>query len=876
MARIRTEVKAWRDSGYAGASDTSRALLRWWFDTEHVVQRADGRTEPFRWYYAQREAVESVIWLYDARQARDKFDLMRFDASGAVSAGMFPEDWPRYVVKMATGAGKTKVLSLLIAWSYFHRLYEPGSALARNFLLIAPNIIVLDRLRADFDGLRIFFKDPVLPDNGDAGRNWRDDFQLTLHLQDDVRVVREVGNLFLTNIHRVYLGDVREPTLEDEDLRDYFLQPFGERPSGKTTDSKTDLGELIREIDELAVFNDEAHHIHDERMAWFGSIRDIHHRMLQKDRRLALQIDVTATPRHDNGAILVQTVSDYPLVEAIHQSVVKHPVLPDAASRERLHEQPSAIFHEKFADYLALGIEEWKKSFEEHQRLGKKTVLFVMVDDTRNCDDVGAHLERICPELHGAVLVIHTKKNGEIAEGSSGKDKQELEVLRRQANQIDSWDSKYKAIVSVLMLKEGWDVRNVTTIVGLRAYAAQSNILPEQTLGRGLRRMYGVGGAASGDAAGTDTPETVSVMGTPAFMEFVESIQSEGVELEHVPMGGGARHEDSLVVEVETGNPDKNVDALDIALPRLARRFQREYKNLDTLDALTFQAERLPLKPFTTDETREIVFKTMLDGETHHTMALIGAGIGDGRSVIAFFARQLLKELRLVGGYDVLYGQVKTFVRERLFEGNPVDIDDLVVLRKLSEPAAAKRLFDTFKAAINALTVQMSGSSRIEDFIRLRDVRPFRTQHREWLPAKRSLFNRIVGEPNAGGFELRFAAFLDGAPGVAAFAKNYLAVGFKLDYVRTDGDLTHYTPDFIVKADDGNVTIVETKGREELDLPRKMARLAQWCADATAASHARDGLVYRFIYVDQEGFDRHPPTSLAELATMFREYQPDA
>ena len=59
----------------------------------------------------------------------------------------------------------------------------------------------------------------------------------------------------------------------------------------------------FRDIDELAVFNDEAHHIHDERMAWFGSIRDIHHRMLQKDRRLALQIDVTATPRHDNGEI---------------------------------------------------------------------------------------------------------------------------------------------------------------------------------------------------------------------------------------------------------------------------------------------------------------------------------------------------------------------------------------------------------------------------------------------------------------------------------------------------------------------------------------------------------------------------------------------
>jgi type III restriction enzyme len=84
--------------------------------------------------------------------------------------------------------------------------------------------------------------------------------------------------------------------------------------------------------------------------------------MLQKDCRLTLQVDVTATPRHDNGAIFVQTVSDYPLVEAIHQNVVKHPVLPDAASRAKLHDRKSAIFSEKYADYLALGVEEWRKS----------------------------------------------------------------------------------------------------------------------------------------------------------------------------------------------------------------------------------------------------------------------------------------------------------------------------------------------------------------------------------------------------------------------------------------------------------------------------------------------------------------------------------
>jgi type III restriction enzyme len=157
VANIRTEVFNWRVSRYAGASPTSKALLRWWFETEHLSEQADGALVPFRYYFAQREAVETVIWLHDVRQVCDKFDLMRFDASGAVSVGMFEEDWPRYVVKMATGAGKTKVLSILIAWSYFHKLYESDSRLARNFLLIAPNIILLDRLRADFDGLKIFF-----------------------------------------------------------------------------------------------------------------------------------------------------------------------------------------------------------------------------------------------------------------------------------------------------------------------------------------------------------------------------------------------------------------------------------------------------------------------------------------------------------------------------------------------------------------------------------------------------------------------------------------------------------------------------------------------------------------------------------------------
>ncbi|GFO97531.1 type III restriction protein res subunit [groundwater metagenome] len=113
---------------------------------------AGGNMFPFKYYFAQREAVETIIYLHEITKVKDKYDMLRFDSSDYVKASMFDENWKRFVTKMATGTGKTKVLSLILAWSFFHKLYEENSTLARNFLVITPNIIVLDRIRADFDG----------------------------------------------------------------------------------------------------------------------------------------------------------------------------------------------------------------------------------------------------------------------------------------------------------------------------------------------------------------------------------------------------------------------------------------------------------------------------------------------------------------------------------------------------------------------------------------------------------------------------------------------------------------------------------------------------------------------------------------------------
>jgi type III restriction enzyme len=861
VVKLRRKVKEFRDGGYVGATETSKTLLNWWFKTPHLLPKSDGTMVEFEYYFAQREALETIVYLYDVAGIKDKHDLMRYDSSGLVSGSMFDETWRRFVVKMATGSGKTKVLSLVLAWSFFNKLYEPESELSRNFLVITPNIIVLDRIYRDFQGLRIFFDDPVLPDNGVDGRNWHDDFQLTLHLQDEVRITRPTGNIFLTNIHRVYSGEDIPPSPDDEDQRDYFL---GKRPTGATTDSKVDLGMIVRDIEELMVLNDEAHHIHDPRMAWFKSIEDIHNRLKQKGSSLSMQVDTTATPKHTNGSIFVQTVTDYPLVEAISQNVVKHPVLPDAPSRAKLHDRKSAKYTEKYTDYIHLGVIEWRKAFVEHEKMGKKAILFIMTDDTRNCDDVAEYLEGYYPDLKDAVLVIHTKQNGEISESASGKDKEELKELRKQANEIDGMDSPYKAIISVMMLKEGWDVKNVTTIVGLRAYSAKSNILPEQTLGRGLRKMYP-----------GDVEEYVSVVGTNAFMEFVESIQAEGVVLERKPMGDGTGPKTPLVVEVDNENVKKDIDKLDIEIPVLTPRIYREYKSLSDLDTSALGHQKVSYRQFSEEELREIVFKDITTGEVSHTTILDTAGVADYRSVIGYFAQTIMKDLRLEyrkgsspRGYDVLYGKVKAFVKEELFD-HPVELEDPNTLRNLSELAAAKTLLETFKKAINELTVRDKGDAEIRDTIKLRQTRPFVAKDQGYLVPKKSVFNRIIGDSQ---LELRFASFLEDCSDVVSYAKNYFAVHFKLDYVNADGDIRDYYPDFMVKLSEKQIVIVETKGLEDLDVPLKMARLRQWCEDI---NRVQSGAVYDFVYVDQGSFEKFNPTSFRQLMEGFKEYKGD-
>ena len=854
VAELRKQVKAWRDKNYEGASETSKALLNWWFKEEHIIYDKQGISSKFQYYFAQREAIETVVWLYEIAKVKDKYDLIRYNSTGVLSAGMFAEDWLRFVIKMATGAGKTKVMSLVVAWAYFHKKYEPDSKLAKNFLLITPNVIVFERIKNDFEGLKIFFSDPVLPDNGYQDQNWQDDFQITLHLQDDLKSISDTGNIFLTNIHRVFEGNVTEPSLGDEDTSSYFL---GHKPVTKTNDSTVDLGMIVRDINELIVINDEAHHIHDEKMAWFKSILDIDNRLKQKGSGLALQLDVTATPKKNDGSIFVQVISDYPLVEAIHQRIVKNPVVPDGASRGKLKENQSALFSEKYRDYINLGIEEWKKTYETLKPMGKKSILFIMTDDTKNCDEVAEYIKTSFKDLRDAVLTIHTNKSGEISETVSGKNKEELDLLRKQANDIDSWESPFKVIVSVMMLKEGWDVKNVTTIIGLRPYASDSKILPEQTLGRGLRRMF---------FGKDDVEEYVSVVGTPAFLDFVESINGEGVIIEKRAMGAGEKPITPMVIEVDKENPKKDIEKLDIEIPVMSPRIQREYKNLAELDVSKFGNKRVAVKTFSEEEKREIVFKDVVDETIHHTTILTGSIEPDYQSVIGFFAQAIMRELRLFGCYDILFGKVREFVQVYMFD-NEIDLSDLNVLRNLSETEYIRLIKDSFKKAINELIVQDRGDTEIKNYIKISEARPFVVNDKSYLIPNKSVFNKIVGDSD---FELEFAHFVENCEDVVSFTKNFQnkeASALRIEYKNSEGFIATYYPDFFVKKDDKTVYIIETKGREEDDDKLKFERLQKWCEDV---NNRQSKMQYEALYIKQDDWAKERFKNFDEVAKIFK------
>src|SRR4029077_8470127 len=360
---LREAVKAWRAADYKGITDTTRILLKHWFYNDHKLRTG----APFQYHPSQQEAIETLIFVWEAEKVRSRKALLERYAQEWKDIRLPSYDeFARYCVKMATGSGKTKVISLAIARQFLNAVREQDEIAedyAKTFLLLAPNVIVLERLKTDFAGGRIFENDPVIP------RELKIFWELDCIMRGDSERAPAEGALFLTNIQQFY----ERPERNGDEEPDAMTAVLGPRPPTKKIEV-TDFGERIaKRAGHLLVVNDEAHHTHDEDSEWNKVIRGLH-----QETPLTAQLDFSATPRFQKGAIFPWTVSDYPLKQAILDNIVKRPMKGIA----KIEEAKSQIASVRYRGYLAAAVERWREYREQLGALKRKPVLFIMMNST--------------------------------------------------------------------------------------------------------------------------------------------------------------------------------------------------------------------------------------------------------------------------------------------------------------------------------------------------------------------------------------------------------------------------------------------------------------------------------------------------------------
>ncbi|MGA7930490.1 MAG: DEAD/DEAH box helicase family protein, partial [Candidatus Sulfotelmatobacter sp.] len=477
--------------------------------------------------------------------------------------------------------GKTKVMSLAIVWSYFHALRETDSPMARHFVVIAPNITVFERLKEDFDppagGSSIFETDPLIP------TAWRGDWNLSTVLQDEAGGASTGGTLYLTNIHRLY--DTSKRRKKESETYDWAGPAVSKT---KALDTGAELRKRITSHDRVMVLNDEAHHVWDPESAWNEAIEFVDRSIRERSgsEGICAQLDFSATPKDNKGQYFQYIICDSPLGEAVDAGIVKTPVIGRCSQlTERLSENAA----ERYQQHLLLGYERWKSSREEWARSGKKPIMFVMTEDTDAADEIAQELNKseLYKELNGRTINLHTNLKGKLKKVGRGKavtyefvesDKdisdEDLQELRKLSRELDE-NPQHACIVSVLMLREGWDIRNVTTIVPLRPLTSKSDILPEQTLGRGLRRMTPPGQAS----------EILTVVEHKAFTSlYQQELSQQGVEIEVVEVDKVPR----TTVAIFPDEKKPSFCEMEIALPTVSE----EYRIVPELGDLTMDDVR--------------------------------------------------------------------------------------------------------------------------------------------------------------------------------------------------------------------------------------------------------------------------------------------
>ena len=589
------------------------------------------------------------------------------------------------------------------------------------------------------------------------------------------------------------------------------------------------------------VLNDEAHHVHDDKLRWNETLLALDDSLRARNESgLVAWLDFTATPKNQYGTFFPWIVVDYPLAQAVEDRIVKTPLIIHQTDRPDPMKYAHADAGDTYNEWITIGISRWREHVKDYGAVGEKPILFVMAEDTRDADSIAERLERE-PDLEGRVLTIHVnrsgKNKGEISKG-------DLDEARSAAREIDSGRSRYRAVVSVLMLREGWDVRNVSVILGLRPFTAKANILPEQAIGRGLRLMARIG---------VRNTQILELIGTTAFEDFVRELEKEGLGIAttRVPPKPGIRV-----------YPVADRIHLDIEIPRTSALFERAYKNVDDLDPSAFGALAAE-EELDADLKRKIELEHATVGVTVHSahVQFNEDNVPPIENLLSALTNRVIRKARVTSDlFLMLYPKVRAYVRERCFDGL-VELDDGAVRRALNDGALVEAIATLFSRRIGELTTEQRSLEIVGTPYRLSETPEF-TWRRHITTAEKTIFNVVACYNN---YEARFAKFLDRAEDVDRFAE--LAewfTGFHVQYLKSSGAVGTYYPDFVVvqTADQRRINwIIETKGREDVEVAAKDAQMARWCREVSGVADDH----WRYLKVSQIVFDRGSFQSLAGL-----------
>lgn len=881
----------------------SAELVKFWFQQDYCDLRE------LNFHEGQRAAILHIIYAHEVLRTKGLQSLYQAVAPEALlEGGRMAEvsrrinQHPKYAAKMATGTGKTWVLNALLIWQYLNKLADPeDDRFTSNFLLVTPGLIVYDRLldsflgkeragERDFASSDIFSTQSLfVPDN------YRDlvfgFLQGSVVTKTDIgRKVTASGMIAITNWHLLagvedpgFVGEVDPPGQgadPQEAVRSFF--PITPGTTAGNSLEALDRGflrggplESLKELPDLLVFNDEAHHIHELSMhgevtevEWQRSLTEI--ASTKGDR--FVQIDFSATPFNQIGtgpnarrSYFLHIVVDFDLMHAMHLGLVKALALD---KRKEVASLPLDFKAERDERGHVLGLSEGQRVMLRAglKKLSLLEERFAVTDPTKHpkllviCEEtsvtplVGEFLQE-AGLSETEILAVDSNRKGEMTKASWDATRERLFDLDRHEHP--------RVIISVLMLREGFDVNNICVIVPLRS--SQAPILLEQTVGRGLRLMWR--GDEQIDELKRETRSRITrheeptnyfdvlfIVEHPAYAQFYDELIEGGLVTEVRDDGDRT----NPVGDLETVDLRAGYESYDFEVPLVIREAQEE------MEAPALDPLQLPISKYPFDFLKKTVGKgdrfVSLDAQTgtQYGDYRVDGGVMTATGYNDYLSRMTNRIAEALNGRITksakqysdfsrfpllqayrpeLTGWLDTYIRRRLF-GRVIDPLDDENWRLLLIDDVAHGIAGAFATALTELAANQFVAEPDVTYRKLSEIRSIKVRSSTAVEVSKCIYPKLPIPTRAGGLERLFIKWADGDSQVRALAKihEYQHLFLRRPYLKADGMPGSYSPDFLVRTDEA-VYVVETKAQSALsdeNVRRKQRAALGWVEQINA------------------------------------------